>query len=99
MSNTPKLPTLPKEAHEAGRLFRQAIQLAERGEFDDAVQCVRAIEATGFKLQLVFRNEALLSIVAHCCDAGQTMKAHEIAKQINLPQFQMRAQEVIAASD
>src|ERR1700754_577632 len=83
MSNPPEVPKLPKEAHEAGRLYRQAIQLAKGGEFDNAVRCATAIEATGFKLRAVFRNEALLAIVVLCCDAGLTTKAREIAKQID----------------
>jgi hypothetical protein len=97
MYNPPRLPPISKDAEEAGRLYRQAIQLAKGGEFDKAVSCVTAIEATGFRLQQTFRNEALLEIVSYCCDAGLNTKAREIAKQIDLPQFQMRAADVIAA--
>jgi hypothetical protein len=78
-------------------LYRQAIQLAKEGDFDQAVRRVAAIEGTGFQLELTFRNEALLEIVSHCCDAGRTAKAREIAKQIDLPQYQRRALDVIGA--
>jgi hypothetical protein len=97
MSKRPKVPPPTKGAEEAGRLYRQAIKLAKEGEFEKAVRCATAIEATGFRLKLTFRNEALLEIVSYCCDAGLTTKAREIAKQIDLPQFQMRALDVIGA--
>ena len=83
------------EAEEAGRLFREAIKLGKVGKFDEALRSVEAIEETGYRLKLVWRNEVLLELVHLCCEASQLERAFEIAKVMELPQFQKLAFETV----
>jgi len=83
------------EAEEAGRLYREAIKLGKVGKFDEALRSVEAMEETNFQLRLVFRNEALLESVHLCCEASQIERALEIAKVMELPQFQKLAFETV----
>jgi hypothetical protein len=83
------------EAEEAGRLYREAIKLGKVGKFDEALRSVEAIEKTQFRLRVVFRNEALLELVHLCCEVSQIERAFEIAKVMELPQFQKLAFETV----
>ena len=85
------------EAEEAGRLYREAIRLAEAGKYDEAVASASAIEGTNSRFAQTFRNEAMLGIVHLCCDAGQVEKAAEIAGRIDAPRLRRRAFEVISS--
>ena len=83
------------EAEEAGRLYREAIKLGKLGKFDEALRCVEAIEETGYRLRLVWRNEVLLELVHRSCEASQLERALEIARIMELPQFQKLAFETV----
>jgi hypothetical protein len=61
---------LSPEAEEAGRLYRQAIALAETGAFDDAVAAAEAIGRVDFRLSQCFRSEALAFITAKRAAGG-----------------------------
>jgi hypothetical protein len=91
----PKDIVVGREAEEAGRLYREAMKLGKVGKFDEALRSIQAIEETKFKLRLVFRNEALLGLVHLCCEASQFERAFEIAKVMELPQYQNRAFETV----
>ena len=94
MFNPKDIVTSP-EAEEAGRLYREAITLGKAGKFDEALRSVQAIEETRFRLSVVFRNEAMLALVRLCCEAIQFERAFEIAKLMELPQFQKLAFECV----
>jgi hypothetical protein len=86
---------LSPETIEAGRIYRESVELARLGKFDEAIRSIGGLPAMEHGLRPVFRDEALLEIVSLCCEANQREKASEVAKAIGLQKFQKRAFEIL----